>query len=85
VQPGDSDSTIKQKQEARKRLLDGMAFASGSAYEEFYGFPPDFSASTGKAPGGSTLAELAQQKGFDIAAAKRDGYTDEEISDYLNQ
>jgi hypothetical protein len=37
AQPGDSPETIAQKQKARQAVLDGLKFASGKAYSEFYG------------------------------------------------
>lgn len=39
VAPGDDANTIAQKREARRAVLDGIAFAAGPAYEEFYGEP----------------------------------------------
>jgi hypothetical protein len=39
AQPGDAPAVIAQKQKARQELLDGMAFAAGKAYDEFYGEP----------------------------------------------
>lgn len=36
-QPGDSPETTKQKREARKKVLEGLRFSSGRAYQEFYG------------------------------------------------
>jgi hypothetical protein len=37
AQPGDSPETIAQKQKARQVVLEGLKFASGKAYSEFYG------------------------------------------------
>ncbi len=39
AQPGDSPETLKQKQEAREVVLEGLRFGAGRAYEEFYGEP----------------------------------------------
>lgn len=39
AQPGDDEATIKQKQEARQVVLDGLRFGAGKAYDEFYGEP----------------------------------------------
>lgn len=38
-QPGDDPATIEQKRLARQQVLDGMRFASGRAYDEYYGSP----------------------------------------------
>ena len=40
AQPGDSKKTIEQKRRSRAVVLEGLRFASGKAYEEFYGEPP---------------------------------------------
>lgn len=37
VQPGDKPETVKQKREARREVLNGIANTSGSAYREYYG------------------------------------------------
>ena len=37
AQPGDSPEVIRQKRQARQVVLDGLKFASGKAYNEFYG------------------------------------------------
>jgi hypothetical protein len=39
AQPGDSPATIEQKRRARQTVLEGLGFAAGKAYEEFYGSP----------------------------------------------
>ncbi len=39
VQPGDDPATIAQKQKARQVVLDGLKFAAGKAYDEYYGEP----------------------------------------------
>lgn len=39
AQPGDSPEVIAQKQQKRQVVLDGLAVASGKAYEEYYGEP----------------------------------------------
>jgi hypothetical protein len=39
AQPGDSPETIEQKRQARQEVLDGLAFSSGQAYQEYYGEP----------------------------------------------
>ena len=37
AQPGDTGEVITRKRVGRQKLLDGLAFTSGKAYEEFYG------------------------------------------------
>ena len=37
AQPGDDPTTIEQKRRQRRTVLDGLRFASGRAYDEFYG------------------------------------------------
>jgi hypothetical protein len=49
VQPGDSEATKTRKREARAKLLQGLAYSSGKAYDEFYGEP---AARAGKASPG---------------------------------
>lgn len=39
AQPGDTPQTIQQKRAARKQVVEGLAFASGPAYEEYFGEP----------------------------------------------
>lgn len=39
AQPGDTDEVIEQKRQAREVVLKGLQFASGQAYNEFYGGP----------------------------------------------
>jgi hypothetical protein len=39
ARPGDDPATIEQKRLKRQTVLDGLAFASGRAYEEYYGEP----------------------------------------------
>lgn len=39
VQPGDSPAVVAQKKASRQKVLDGLAFSSGKAYDEFYGEP----------------------------------------------
>lgn len=39
AQPGDGPRILAQKQQARLTVLDGLAFAAGKAYDEFYGEP----------------------------------------------
>lgn len=36
-QPGDTEPTTAQKRAARKKVLEGLKFSSGRAYQEFYG------------------------------------------------
>lgn len=51
AQPGDTPQTIHQKRAARQQVLEGLAFASGPAYEEYYGEPfKAHSAGTAHAP-----------------------------------
>lgn len=63
AQPGDTPQLIKQKQQARRTILNGLGNASGQAYEEFYGerFSPENEPGSGGgmkvrmiAPDGST-------------------------------
>jgi hypothetical protein len=37
AQPGDAPETIEQKRQKRQTVLEGLKFASGRAYDEFYG------------------------------------------------
>jgi hypothetical protein len=37
AQPGDSKETIEQKRKARDKVLEGLAYSAGKAYDEFYG------------------------------------------------
>ncbi len=37
AQPGDSKAVIEQKRKMRQTVLEGLRFASGRAYDEFYG------------------------------------------------
>lgn len=39
VQPGDDAKTIAQKQKSRGKVLEGLKFGAGRAFEEFYGEP----------------------------------------------
>jgi len=39
AQPGDTPETIEQKRSGREVVLQGLAYSSGRAYEEFYGEP----------------------------------------------
>lgn len=50
AQPGDSLQVIEQKRKARQSVLDGLAFSSGKAYEEFYGeaYPRPATTTTGE-------------------------------------
>lgn len=51
-QPGDSDAVKAQKKTARAAVLNGLAYASGRAYEEYYGSPAPTAAKPGAdAPG----------------------------------
>src|SRR5262245_34640694 len=38
-QPNDPPSVVEQKRRARERVLNGLAFSAGKAYEEYYGEP----------------------------------------------
>lgn len=68
---GDDPSTLAQKKASRQRELDGMAFSSGPAYEEYYGQayekPGDFVLMEG--PDG-TQARVAKK---DVEEAKKRG------------
>jgi hypothetical protein len=37
AQPGDSEATIKQKRSSRAKVLNGLGYSAGKAYEEYYG------------------------------------------------
>lgn len=39
VQPGDDPKTVEQKREKRAKLLEGLGYSAGKAYDEFYGEP----------------------------------------------
>lgn len=39
AQPGDTPEVLAQKKAGRQEVLDGIGFASGGAFEEFYGSP----------------------------------------------
>jgi hypothetical protein len=39
AQPGDSKATLEQKEKARAKVLDGLGFTAGKAYDEYYGEP----------------------------------------------
>ncbi|HXG71333.1 MAG TPA: hypothetical protein VNJ04_12075 [Gemmatimonadaceae bacterium] len=39
AQVGDKPETVEQKRIARSKVLEGMAFSAGKAYDEFYGEP----------------------------------------------
>lgn len=47
AQPGDRPETVARKRKARQAVLDGLKFASGKAYGEFYG--SDSTSTPGKA------------------------------------
>lgn len=58
AQPGDKALTIEQKRKARATVLDGLGYAAGKAYDEFYGQSlkdskalPPASQFTGQPPG----------------------------------
>ena len=59
AQPGDSVETQKQKRAARDKVLEGLAYAAGKAYDEFYGEP--LKKSGGKT--GPTAEELIKKYG----------------------
>jgi hypothetical protein len=39
AQPGDSPAVLEKKRQGRAKVLEGLAFSSGKAYDEFYGEP----------------------------------------------
>jgi hypothetical protein len=47
AQPGDTPQVIEQKRRARQTVLEGLKFASGKAYGEFYGEQADQPAKAG--------------------------------------
>lgn len=62
AQPGDTTDTIKQKASARAKVLEGLAYSAGKAYEEFYGEPLATPAKGGSpfgAPAGLTVTPPA--------------------------
>lgn len=61
AQPGDTAATLEQKRKARQTVLDGLAFSSGKAYEEYYGEPF-------KKPGGSATPGAPVDLVFDPAS-----------------
>lgn len=50
AQPGDSEATIKQKRAARAKVLDGLRYSAGKAYEEYYGEPAPKAGATPSVP-----------------------------------
>ena len=59
AQPGDGPEVIAQKRQARQVVLDGLKFASGKAFDEFYGQSNQAPASS--APqGGVTIKGIRQ-------------------------
>lgn len=61
AQPGDDPQTIEQKRLKRQTVLDGLAYASGRAYDEYYGEPMT---KVGVAPGGGAPRSAAKPKTF---------------------
>ncbi len=80
LQPGDSAEVLKSKIAGRAQVLNSLGVSAGSAFDEYYGQPYPTPAN-----GNSSIETLASQKGFDVAAARKAGYTDEEIAAYLNR
>jgi len=60
AQPGDSAAILEQKRKARQTVLDGLAFSSGKAYDEFYGEPRT------KPGGGQAASATAEPKVGDV-------------------
>jgi hypothetical protein len=58
AQPGDAPATIAKKRSARQKVLNGMKFQSGAAYEEYYGEP---NTPPGRA---NTVEDLGAKYGF---------------------
>jgi len=50
--PGDTPQTIAQKQQARAKVLEGIGYAAGKAYDEFYGEPLPRSGQPARQDGG---------------------------------
>jgi len=73
AQPGDTPETIKQKQALRQEVLDGLAFAAGPAYEEFYGQKFERKGNAVN-PGGDKSVTMAELQ----AVAKKNGTTVEQ-------
>lgn len=70
AQPGDSPQTIAQKRASRKQVLEGLAYASGPAYEEYYGeaFKPMSATVDTKNPG--NVPQTANAGADAVARAK---------------
>jgi hypothetical protein len=60
AQPGDDEQTIAQKQQARQTVLEGLKFASGKAYDEFYGQQEPTVQAGPKAGGGVSIKSIRQ-------------------------
>lgn len=60
AQPGDGPDVIAQKREARQRVLEGLQFSSGKAYEEFYGEP---NKPRGQSQGGGGMVPMVAPDG----------------------
>lgn len=62
AQPGDGPEQLEQKRQAREVVLNGLKFAAGKAYEEYYGEPNQSPArqQQGGAPGGVTIKAIRQ-------------------------
>jgi len=59
AQPGDSQETLALKRRSRQAVLDGLKFASGKAYEEFFGEPNQSPAQQPGAPRGGVVPMVA--------------------------
>jgi hypothetical protein len=62
AQPGDGPDVIAQKRDARQRVLEGLQFSSGKAYEEFFGEPNKPRGATGQPQGGVSIKSIRQVK-----------------------
>lgn len=72
AQPGDSPETIEQKRKAREVVLQGLAFASGRAYEEYYGEPLPTPARPGAPPKGGA-PKVGERRSFNGKIGEWDG------------
>lgn len=61
AQPGDSPQLIEKKRQDREKVLNGLAYASGRAYEEYYGSPAPTPMNEAKA---ASPAATAQSQGM---------------------
>lgn len=75
AQPGDSPEVLDQKRAARERVLNGMGYASGKAYQEWYGEPMATPRTGAQEPsqrhGGASQARPQPPKAGDVVRGYR--------------